>query len=173
MKKIALSLFISVFLLAGIAAPATASGLRLVKNGDTYYLSTSEENGSTNTNTYKVVAADTTASNSATISSALYTPITAPQGYTQDFGSFINFALQLIIAVALLLVFYNLIMAGFQWITSGGDRGKTDAARQRIIAALVGILILSSAYALAQLVAYLLGFDSFNQIFLTIKRINP
>jgi hypothetical protein len=172
MRKLTHALIITLTFLLGITQTTFASGLKLVKNGDTYYLSTDSETSTTATTTSKVVVVNS-ATDSATGSSVFGTPIEAPQGYTTDFGAFINFALQLIITIALLLVLFNLIMAGFQWITSGGDKGKVDAARQRIVAALVGILILSAAYALAQLVAYLLGFDSFNDIFSTVKRINP
>jgi hypothetical protein len=156
-----------------------ASGLQLVKNGDTYYLSTTSEDNSTSTTRLSgstaTSSAATASGTTTTFSQAngLLTPIKPPTGYTKDIGQLINFILQLVIVFALLLVFFNLIMAGLQWITSGGDKGKIDASRQRIISALVGILVLSAAFAIAQLVAYILGFDSFNEVFSTIKRINP
>lgn len=153
-----------------------ASGLRLVKNGDTYYLSTTEENSdSKTTTTYRVVEeTSTTSAKTATPSSIIGSAnIVPPKGYTSSIGDLINFLLKVVIVVALLLVLFNLVTAGLQWITSGGDKGKTDAARQRIVAAFVGILVLSAAFALAQLVAYVLGFESFNDIFSSIKRINP
>lgn len=159
-----------------VTSTVEASGLRLVKNGDTYYLSTTEENETTTTTTtYTVIEeAATTSAKTATGSAIIgNTNLVPPRGYTDSIGDLLTFLLRIVIVVALLLVLFNLVMAGLQWITSGGDRGKTDAARQRIIAAIVGILVLSAAYALAQLVAYVLGFESFNDIFYSIKRINP
>ena len=178
LRKSCLAFLVTVLLsFSAHTTPVFASGLKLIQNGDTYYLSTTEDGSGTTT--YKVVADTATSSATATASGTevgngvFKTPIDPPTGYTENIGQLINFILQLVIVLGLLLVFFNLIMAGLQWITSGGDKGKTDAARQRIIAALVGILVLSAAYAVAQLVAYVLGFDSFNEIFTTIKRINP
>lgn len=171
MHKI-VSLVIIMIVAFGISiSSVSASGLQLVRDGETYYLSTTNDgNGTT---TYTVVEDSTTSASRATGAAGLIEPIVPPTGYTENIGELINFILQIVIVIALLLVFFNLIMAGFQWITSGGDKGKIDAARQRIVSALVGILVLSAAYATAQLVAYVLGFDSFNEIFSTIKRINP
>lgn len=72
--------------------------------------------------------------------------------------SFIGAAL----LIAGLLVFAYLILGGIQWITSGGDKGKTEAARNKITAALVGLAIVASSYALMQVVAYFFGIDVFN-----------
>ncbi len=175
-KSLFTALFV-VFCLFALNIPTvSASGLKLVKSGDAYYLSTTEEDGTT---TYRevdptsTISAQTATTNAATDSGGLFTPVRPSTGYIKDIGSLINFILQIVIVLALLLVFFNLIMAGLQWITSGGDKGKIDAARQRIISAIVGILVLSAAYATAQLVAYILGFESFNEIFWSIKRINP
>lgn len=85
--------------------------------------------------------------------------IKAETGWAQDIGGIISFALNFIMVLALLLVFFYLILGGIQWITSGGDKGKTEEARNKITAAVVGIIILAAAYALVTFVAYILGFD--------------
>ena len=54
-----------------------------------------------------------------------------------------------------LLVFMYLIWGGIEWITSGGDKGKTESARNKITAAIVGLIVLASAWAILLLV---LGF---------------
>jgi hypothetical protein len=43
-------------------------------------------------------------------------------------------------------------MGAISWITSGGDKGKIEDARNKITAAVIGILILASAWALFNLV---------------------
>ncbi len=73
--------------------------------------------------------------------------------------------------IAILLVLFQIVAAGVQWITSGGDKGKTDGARQRIVAAIVGIIILSSTYALAQFLVYILGLGSFDTILQQIPQL--
>jgi hypothetical protein len=99
--------------------------------------------------------------------------VSRPMGFAEDLGSYINAILSLVIVVSLLLVFFNFIMAGFQWITSGGDKGKTEEARNKIVNAVIGILIVSSSFAVAGFVAYILGFESFNDAMQNVSRINP
>jgi amino acid transporter len=74
-----------------------------------------------------------------------------------DFGKLLQGLLNLVMFVAALLVFGYLIWGGIQWITSGGDKGKTEEARNRITAAIVGLAILAASYAIFQLVLYVLG----------------
>ncbi len=47
----------------------------------------------------------------------------------------------------LLLVY--LIVAGFLWMTAGGDEGKVKKARDMIKNAVIGIVIIASAFAIA------------------------
>ncbi|MBP7768516.1 hypothetical protein KA082_01650 [Candidatus Woesebacteria bacterium] len=99
--------------------------------------------------------------------------ITVGTGWATNFGALISFVLTLVMVIALLLVLLYLIMGGIEWITSGGDKGKTEAARNKITAAIIGIIILASAYALVQLVAYVLGFASFEDAVTNIPKITP
>lgn len=94
------------------------------------------------------------------------------RGWAANLGSLINSALNLVIIVALLLVFLYLILGGIQWITSGGDKGKTEEARNKITAAVIGIIILAAAYALVQFVAYILGFNDLQDALTNVNRIS-
>ncbi|MBQ6449469.1 hypothetical protein IJJ08_01020 [bacterium] len=58
----------------------------------------------------------------------------------------------LVIVVAALLALYNLIMGAIDYINSGGDKSKTEEARGRIIAAVIGLLVLASVWAIFNLV---------------------
>lgn len=148
-------LFIFILSLSFVSTTYAGGDFTLVKDGSTYYLSTKPTNTTSNT---VVLATDSASTQSATLSASLDHP---PRGYAESVTSLISFALKIAMVIALLLVLFNLVVAGIEWITSGGDRGKTDHARQRIIAAVVGIIILAAAYSLVQLVAYVLGFGSF------------
>lgn len=97
------------------------------------------------------------------------TNITPPTGYASDIGGYINSVLTLVILIAALLVFGYLIWGGIQWITSGGDKGKIESARNRIFAAVIGIIILAASFAVAQLVIRFLGFDSLNDVFYNLQ----
>lgn len=70
-------------------------------------------------------------------------------------ASLINGAI-LISALAVLLY---LILGGFQWLTSGGDKGKTESARNKITSALIGLLIVIASWAVYQLILQFFGID--------------
>ncbi len=72
-------------------------------------------------------------------------------------GGFINLA----IVVAAIIFFFMLVIGGIRWITSGGDKAQTEAARSQITAALVGLVIVFAAWAIAQLIGNLFGFNIF------------
>ena len=98
--------------------------------------------------------------------------VNAGTGWAKNIGSLISSVLTIVMVVAILLVLLYLIMGGIEWITSGGDKGKTEGARNKITAAIIGIIILAAAYALVQLVAYVLGFGGFQEALNSLPRIN-
>jgi hypothetical protein len=88
--------------------------------------------------------------------------IQRPPGFQiEDLGKFISNAAGLALIIAAILVFIFLIWGGIQWITSGGDKGKTEEARNRITAALVGLAIVAAAWAVVQLISTFFGIDIF------------
>jgi hypothetical protein len=70
--------------------------------------------------------------------------------------------------VAAVVFFFILVMGGIKWIASGGDKGQTEAARNQITAALVGLIIVFAAWAIVQLVNTFFGVNIFN---LTIPKV--
>jgi len=74
-----------------------------------------------------------------------------------NIGTLITGAIQGALLVAALLVFAYLIWGGIQWITSGGDKGKTQEARDRITAALVGLAVVAAAWAVMLIIQYFFG----------------
>lgn len=79
-------------------------------------------------------------------------------------GNLINF----IFVVAVFLSLGFIIFGGINWITSAGDSGKVEAARNRIIAAIVGLIIIVLAfYILNTLVLPFLGINGFQGLQIT------
>jgi hypothetical protein len=78
-----------------------------------------------------------------------------------DIGKLISSAISLAFIVAGILAFAFLVIGGIEWLTSGGDKTKTEGARNRITAALVGLAIIAASWALMQLVSYFFGIDVF------------
>jgi hypothetical protein len=75
----------------------------------------------------------------------------------------ISGAVKIVMVVAALVFFFLLIVGGIQWMTSGGDKAATESARGRITAALIGLVIVFSAWAIATLLNTLFpGVDIFD-----------
>ena len=89
-------------------------------------------------------------------------------GFFFDFGLLLNQALDFVLVIGALMVFMYLIWGGIDWITSGGDKSKTESARNKITAAVIGLIVLAAAWAILELVLAFLGAGSFANL---LKRI--
>ena len=69
-----------------------------------------------------------------------------------------------VFVIAILLALAWLIYGGIRWILSQGDKGKVDSARQHIIAALIGLIIVFLAYFLINIVTQLFFHKNISQI---------
>ncbi len=65
--------------------------------------------------------------------------------------------IRLILVIAGLAFFFILVIGGIKWILSGGDKAHTEGARNQITAALVGLVIVFSAWAIIQLINTFFG----------------
>ncbi len=61
--------------------------------------------------------------------------------------------------IAFVVAFIYLITGGFHWITSGGDKANLENARNKIVHAIVGLIVISTAFAVMNLVGTFLGLD--------------
>lgn len=66
------------------------------------------------------------------------------------------------LVVAAIVFFFMLVMGGIQWIASGGDKTATEGARNRITAALVGLVIVFAAWAIVSLINTFFGVNIFS-----------
>jgi hypothetical protein len=76
-----------------------------------------------------------------------------------DLGRLISSFVSGAIVLSLILVLFYLIIGGVQWITSGGDKGKTESARNKITSAVVGLAIVAASWAVFTVIGYLFGVD--------------
>lgn len=72
---------------------------------------------------------------------------------------FISNVLRLFFVVAGILALFNFVLAGFQYMTSGGDSKKMEQAWSRIWLSLVGLLLMVGSFAIAGLFGWLLFKD--------------
>lgn len=90
--------------------------------------------------------------------------INAPDKGFKSISNAIGNFLTIALAVAIILVLVMLILGAYEWITSGGDKEAVAKARNRIINALIGLVVLAVAFALARLGGQITGFDIGNII---------
>ena len=83
--------------------------------------------------------------------------IAAPKEALTNIPALIGFAIQILFIVAGLVAFVYLLLGGIKWITSGGDKGQVEAARNQIIQALIGLVVVFAAWGIIVLVQNLLG----------------
>ena len=85
-------------------------------------------------------------------------PATAPGlRIIQSPGNLISATVSVILIVAALAAFIYLIIGGFRWITSSGDKAGIDAARNQIQAALLGLFIVFGAWAFMLIIQAFFG----------------
>jgi len=70
--------------------------------------------------------------------------------------SFITNIITLIVVAAGLYAFFNLMFAGFTYITSAGDQKKIEAALLSINNSLLGLVVMVGAAAITGVVSYVL-----------------
>jgi len=78
-----------------------------------------------------------------------------------DLGRLLSNVLALLFFFAALMAFIFIIIGGIQWITAGGDKIAAQAARDRITAAVVGLLIVVAAFAITTILSAVLGINLF------------
>jgi Mg/Co/Ni transporter MgtE len=63
------------------------------------------------------------------------------------------------LTIGVIIFFINFLTGGVAYINSGGDKGKTEAARSKITNALIGIVVLFTIFAVLTIVGNFLGTD--------------
>lgn len=66
----------------------------------------------------------------------------------------------LIICIALALIY--MVLGGIQWITSGGDKTKLQAARSKLTWAIIGLVVAFSSFAIVALLGFVFNVDLLN-----------
>jgi hypothetical protein len=64
------------------------------------------------------------------------------------------------------------VLGTFAWITSGGDSGKIEKAREKMLQGVLGIVILVISYSLIGIIGTIVGVDLIN-LEATIRKVLP
>ena len=72
---------------------------------------------------------------------------------------FISNVIGFLAVVAGILFVFQFMIAGFNWITAGGDKAKLEQTQQKLLNSIIGLVIVLAAYAIVSLIGKVLGFD--------------
>jgi len=85
-----------------------------------------------------------------------------------------QFIITLLFVVGIVTALAFLIYGGIKWILSGGDKAAVDAARKHIVAAIIGLVIVVTAFVILNFVFTILFGSSFDLAHLCIPSLtNP
>jgi len=74
-------------------------------------------------------------------------------------GGVVSGLIRLVLVIVALVFFAMLVWGGIRWITSKGDKGEVENARNQITHALIGLAIVFVAWAIIRLINTLFGID--------------
>lgn len=72
-------------------------------------------------------------------------------------GAIVSFVVAFIIVIAFLAALFYIVIGAFQWITSGGDKEKVASARNHIVAAVIGLVVIALSFVIINVVISALG----------------
>ncbi len=69
-----------------------------------------------------------------------------------NFSKLVSDVLSYLFVIGAIVALVFLIWGGIKWITSGGDKAKVEGARNTIIGAIIGLIIIFASYLIINLV---------------------
>jgi hypothetical protein len=75
------------------------------------------------------------------------------------FNNVISIIIGLLTVIAGIWFLFQVIIAGYQWLSSGGDKASIAAARDKLSHALIGLIIVIMAFAIVSIVGTIMNID--------------
>ena len=104
----------------------------------------------------------------ASIDSVLDSSIRAPGNRiiapSTPIGQIVSFVVAFIIVIAFLAALLFIVIGALQWITSGGDKQRVADARNHIIAAIIGLIIIALSFVIINIITTALGLGSLTDL---------
>jgi hypothetical protein len=90
------------------------------------------------------------------IGETIKSPVKSYGDVGSGLSTFITNVITIIFAAAGIFAFFNLMIAGFSYVTSAGDAKKIEAATAQINMSLIGLVVMVAAAAVTGIISYLL-----------------
>lgn len=71
--------------------------------------------------------------------------------------NYIGVIISLLLGIAVIIALFFLIWGGIKWILSGGDKSAVEAARNTIVAAIIGLAITFLAFFILTVIGQIFG----------------
>lgn len=81
------------------------------------------------------------------------------EGVLALFNEVISTIIGFLTVLAGIWFIFLIITAGYQWLSSGGDKAGVTAAREKLTYAITGLVIVVAAFAIVSLIGTLMGID--------------
>ena len=72
-------------------------------------------------------------------------------------GKFFSGFVGLLLVIGAVWSFVQILLGALAWISSGGDKGKLEAAQQKIVQAIIGLILVFAAWAIFFVLLKFLG----------------
>lgn len=77
----------------------------------------------------------------------------------KDFGAIVGRIITIAFVLAIVIALGFLVYGGIKWITSGGDKTAVEGARNTIVAAIVGLVIVFLSYFILNIILGFFGLE--------------
>ncbi len=84
------------------------------------------------------------------------------RGALENLEGFISNIIGLLTVLGAIFFVIYFVIGAFQWITSGGDKGKLESARNRMMYGAIGMILIIGSYAILGLLGGVIGIDFLN-----------
>lgn len=80
-----------------------------------------------------------------------------PRGGTNTLSGMLQVAVELLFIFAIIFALFMLIYSGWLWMTSAGDKQKIQQTKQRIVYAIIGLILTFLAFMIINLMSNFFG----------------
>lgn len=91
----------------------------------------------------------------------IYTPGKAMGGDSANVSKLATPLIANILILSGLAAFFVILLAGFNYVTSNGDKAKVEQSQQMLNYGILGIIVVVTAFAITRIIGTLIGFTFF------------
>lgn len=81
----------------------------------------------------------------------------------EGLGNFLSAIISVLYIVAGIILIFMLLWGSLDWITSGGEKEKVAGARNKILHAIIGFVLMAITFAILGILGAFTGFEFFGQ----------